>query len=132
MTQSTLTANLHLVHPFTFIIAGGSQCGKTHFTTKIIQNIDGFIKPQLKTVLILYKEMQPGYELMMKADPRVKLFKGLDLEGVQPNTLIIIDDQMSDSMKDKEVQELFTSGVHHKSISVIFLTQNLYCQGKFS
>jgi len=35
-------------------------------------------------------------------------------------------------MKDKEVQELFTSGVHHKSISVIFLTQNLYCQGKFS
>jgi hypothetical protein len=35
-------------------------------------------------------------------------------------------------MKDKDVQELFISGVHHKSISVIFLTQNVYCEGKFS
>jgi len=39
--------------------------------------------------------MQPGYEDMKKLDQRVKLLKGLDLEGVQPNTLIIIDGQMS-------------------------------------
>jgi hypothetical protein len=98
----------------------------------IIEHLNEFIKPQLNAFLIVLKEIQPRYENMMKLDSRVKLLKGKDIEGVQPNTLIIIDDQMSDSMKDKEVQKLFTSGVHHKSISVFFLIKNLYCQGKFS
>jgi hypothetical protein len=46
-------------------------------------------------------------------------------------TLLIIDDQMTDAMKDKNVQELFIRGVHHRNVSVILLNQNLFPQGKF-
>jgi hypothetical protein len=93
--------------------------------------LDELVQPKIDHVIILYKEMQPGYKEMQQLDGRVEEIKGLEIGNIplKQNTLLIIDDQMTDSMKDKEVQELFISGVHHKSISVIFLTQNLYCQG---
>jgi hypothetical protein len=120
-------------HPFTYIIAGGTQCGKTTMVKKIIQNLDTLVHPILNEVRICFKEFQPAYDEMKKSDKRVCFSEGIDLKPTRTqNTLIVIDDQMSDSMKDKEVQELFTSGVHHRSISVIFLSQNLYPQGKYA
>jgi len=129
-----IESRLHLIHPFTHIIAGGTQSGKTFYTQNLIKSMDSLIYPNINNVLICYKEMQPGYQEMKRLDKRVSLLKGMDLSSLplQQNTLLIIDDQMSESMRDKDIQELFTSGVHHRSVSVLFLTQNLFCQGKFA
>lgn len=104
-----------LRHPFTYIVAGGTQCGKTTFVTNIIKYLDKMITPRIDEVIVFYKEFQPGYQLMQSYDSRVKCVEGLQLDLIkQNNTLIIIDDQMTDSLKDKTVQELFTTGVHHR------------------
>jgi len=125
--------NTTFSHPFTYIIAGGTQSGKTTMVKKIVKHLDELISPRIDDILICYKEHQPAYGEMQLADTRVRLKKGLELDiPSNQNSLIIIDDQMSDSLKAKEVQELFTSGVHHRSISVIFLSQNLLPQGKYS
>jgi hypothetical protein len=81
---------------------------------KIVRNLDKLVQPRIDDVLIFFKEYQPAYEEMQSSDSRVRLIKGLALEvQLHQNTLLIIDDQMSDSLKAKDVQELFTSGVHY-------------------
>ena len=44
--------------------------------------------------------------------------------------LIVIDDLMHRVVEDKEMELLFTQGTHHKCVSVILITQNLYPRGK--
>jgi hypothetical protein len=53
------------------------------------------------------------------------------LEGYK-NSLVIIDDLMSECSKDQRVSDLFTRGSHHRGISVMYLTQNLFPPGKQS
>jgi hypothetical protein len=50
-----------------------------------------------------------------------------DFDGSEPS-LIIIDDLMRES--DNRVVDLFTKGCHHRNISVFFITQNLFHQGR--
>ena len=48
------------------------------------------------------------------------------------NSLVILDDLMSQCSNDQRVADLFTCGSHHRGISVLFLTQNLFPPGKLS
>ena len=44
----------------------------------------------------------------------------------------MFDDQMIDASKDKRIVNLFTRGSHHRNLSVIYIEQNLFHQGKGS
>ena len=44
--------------------------------------------------------------------------------------LIILDDLLNDAYP-KDVCDLFTKGSHHRNITVILITQNLFHQGKY-
>ena len=44
----------------------------------------------------------------------------------------MFDDQMIDASKDKRIVSLFTRGSHHRNLSVIYIVQNLFHQGKAS
>jgi hypothetical protein len=44
--------------------------------------------------------------------------------------LIVIDDLIHDVVQNKEMELLFTQGTHHRCVSVILITQNLYPRGK--
>ena len=44
--------------------------------------------------------------------------------------LIVIDDQMIEVEGDSRVVNLFTKGSHHRNLSVIYILQNLFHQGK--
>jgi len=104
-----------LRHPFTYIVAGGTMSGKTTFVCKLIEHLDKMVKPRIDDVIVFYKVYQEGYDVMRSLDSRVRCIEGIDLGVIHArNTLVIIDDQMTDSIKDKTIQELFTSGVHHK------------------
>ena len=46
------------------------------------------------------------------------------------HALICLDDMMHQVLDSKEMELLFTQTCHHKRISVIFITQNLYGRGK--
>ena len=72
---------------------------------------------------------------MMK--PTMEFVKGIpeSLENdsyldVNIRNLIIIDDQMIEAGKDNRIVNLFTKGSHHRNLSVIYIVQNLFHQGK--
>ena len=71
--------------------------------------------------------------------PNIEFVKGIPtaLEqdsyfNVNKRNLIVFDDQMIDASKDKRIVNLFTRGSHHRNLSVIYIVQNLFHQGKGS
>ena len=46
------------------------------------------------------------------------------------NNLLILDDLMEELSADKKASTLFTKDMHHKNVTVIFVVQNLFKQGK--
>ena len=44
--------------------------------------------------------------------------------------LIIFDDLMTEAKCDQRIADLFTKGSHHRNISIVYLTQNVFPQGK--
>ena len=44
--------------------------------------------------------------------------------------LIIFDDLMTKAKCDQRISDLFTKGSHHKNISIVYLTQNVFPQGR--
>lgn len=132
MTEPNL---YQLVHPFTMTVAGITQSGKTQFVKKLLENTPSVISPCPQRVYIFYTEMQEAYSDLQRTLPSLTLVEGLNinLEDFDPtvNNVVVIDDQMADLVGSLAIQKLFTRGVHHRSISVIVLTQNLFPQGKF-
>ena len=122
-----------LQHPFSCIIAGASQSGKTVLVSKLLRSLDLVVSPRIKEIIISYSEDQPIYHELAAGDSRVKLVKGSDFEITSgDHTLVCVDDQMNSCLNDKKIQDLFTKGVHHRSISVLLITQDLYPQEKFA
>ena len=76
---------------------------------------------------------------MLVAMPNTEFVKGIPtaLEQdsyfeVNKRNLFVFDDQMIDAGKDKRIVNLFTRGSHHRNLSVIYIVQNLFHQGKGS
>ena len=76
---------------------------------------------------------------MLVAMPHIEFVKGsptaLEQDSyfdVSKPNLIVFDDQMIDASKDKRIVNLFTRGSHHRNLSVIYIVQNLFHQGKGS
>ena len=74
---------------------------------------------------------------MMKRMPGIEFNQGIpkdidesDYLDVSQRNLIVLDDLMAQSGKDKRIADLFTKGSHHRNLSVIYIVQNVFHQGK--
>ena len=99
----------------------------------MIENRKTLIHPTPIDIIFCYSEYQPAYSQLSK-DKNIRFIKGLEftLDDSSTPRMIVIDDLMTSSSQNREVQELFTRGVHHSNTSVIFLTQNIFNQGKYA
>lgn len=82
-------------------------------------------------VLFYYGEWQNGYSELGK---NIEFKEGLPDDSDYTRDpdkakLLIVDDLMSESSK-KVMVDLFTKKSHHANLSVFFITQNLFHQGK--
>ena len=74
------------------------------------------------------------YSLIHRSvSPRVEFIQGIpsnleddDYFDPRINNLLILDDLFSEAGKDKRMTDLFTEGSHHRSLSVISISQNLF------
>lgn len=120
-------------HPFSMLVAGPSGAGKTHLIKRILES--DIISPRPKKVIWCYAEYQPLYDELKAAGLVDEFVEGLDFEshvdGITP-TLLVIDDLQDETSSDNTVANLFKRGCHHRNLSVMFIVQNLYFQGKKS
>ena len=108
-------------HPFTGIVAGPTGSGKTYFVREFLNRKPVNVK--FDEVIWCYGEWQSLYK-EIKATFHEGLLDTLPTDD-KPR-LLVVDDLMHEA--DKRVVDLFTKGSHHRNISVLFITQNLFHQ----
>ena len=116
-------------HPFTCVVAGPTNCGKTEFVTKFIQHVKqmmiGLLAPQ--RIVWCYGEWQRRFDSI----PNVEFIEGLpqreNFDRTQ-STLLILDDLRNET--NRSVTDLFTKGSRHGDFSVVYIVQNQFNNGK--
>ena len=121
--------------PASLMVTGPSGCGKTVFTTKLLLNNADLFAQAPKSIHYCYGSWQKGYDLLKKGG--VKFHEGIPDSDSLPNWfpqggLLVLDDLMDECGNDKRVLDLFTKHSHHQNITVIYLCQDLFPNGKFA
>lgn len=119
--------------PFTCMIAGPTQCGKTSLLINILKSSRSLISPPPNRIVYCYSREQPAFNTLLELD--IEFHQGLpDLDDFDSklNNLVILDDLMDECEKNKDIQSLFTVDSHHKNISTFLISQNLFSRGKYS
>ena len=129
-------SRFYFKHPTTIVLAGPTQCGKTHFLVKAIR--EQCFKPEPQRIVWVYGEMQSAYgELARDTPVTIEFTKGFTnelYETFDPRVcnLLILDDQMENKAVhkrgDNAVTKFFTQGSHHRNITIVYIVQNLFNQ----
>ena len=97
--------------PANFYISGQSQSGKSYLVRRLLRHLNELFYPVPTKVIYCYGEYQKEFDEL----------HGVDFIEGFPTDLT----QLTQG-------HLFTRGSHHKGVSVIYLTQNLFPPGKLS
>ena len=107
------------------MIYGQTGAGKTEFMLEVIRQ--KLVHPFPENVYYMYKVEQAFMKTWNECESQpIKFIHGLDFNQVDTSvpSLLVIDDLVLDT--DKETAEMFILGSHHYSVSLFFLTQNLF------
>ena len=120
--------------PANFYISGQTQAGKSHFTRHMLRHLEELFYPVPTKIIYCYGECQKKFD---ELPPNVELMEGFpdnvnDMVRGHDHSLVVLDDLMAQCSNDQRVADLFTRGSHHRGISVLYLTQNLFPPGKLS
>ena len=129
--------DLEFKHPFSMLISGSRETGKTHFTKQLILKQKQFISKPIDSIHWFAPSRQHEIIDELKASFENFFFhNGLPKEDITEflqsfpgSKLIVIDDLMEEAGQRKDVKHLFTRG-RHENISVILLSQNDFHQSK--
>lgn len=112
---------------FVVLVLKNQLLGKTTFAVELIRHIQ-----PLKYLMWVNGEKNALPKDIYSFAENVKVSQEIpdSFENVTNNTLIVLDDLMT-SAYTKSICDLFTKGSHHKNISVILITQNIFHQGKY-
>jgi hypothetical protein len=128
-------------HPFSMSVCGPTTCGKTYWVYMFLKSMQEIINMNDKDtkfqgkVMYCFSVEQQLYNDIRKDVENVMFFKGIPkLENIyeffeEKDGIVILDDLMYEIMKNVDMLKLFTQGIHHYNISVIFMSQNVFQQG---
>ena len=122
-------------HPSTITVCGPTQCGKTHFVSRVLE--DRLIHPFPLRIVWVYKDWQSTYDRVQRLFPHTEFKRGYSdglYEAFDPEerNLLVLDDQMDDAGNSDSLSTLYTVGSHHRNLTIIYLVQNQYSKGKSS
>ena len=112
-----------LGHPFTCIVSGPTGSGNSVFTPKLVEHAQEIISPSPERILFCYGE----YQNIFDNYPGVEFHDGLPEVSSfdeKKRTLLVMDDLMT--CTDDRMVDIFTKISHHRNLSVVYLTQNLF------
>ncbi len=100
----------------------------------MLNYLEEMFHPLPTKTIYCYREYQKEFD---EFPSNVELIEGFPSDLSQltkghDNSLIVLDNLMSQCSNDPCVADLFTRGSHHCGISVLYLTQNLFPPGKLS
>ena len=136
--QKTVDLCPALQHPFTCLVSGATQSGKTEWLFKLLTLSSGKIQPPPEQIIYCFSEEQSVEKFRnAKGMANIQFHKGIpilneeneELFSSELRKLIILDDLMQEANSEM-ISTLFTRGSHHRNLSIILVTQNLFYQNK--
>ena len=121
--------------PSSIMVVGPSGCGKTVFTSKLLTSNRHLFQNPPSSVVYCYGAWQEKFKALKRQG--VKFHEGIpelhDLTKWFPGGgVLILDDLMDEGGNDKRVLDLFTKHSHHQNVTVLFLCQDIFPNGKHS
>ena len=121
-------------HPFSMLVVGPTQSGKTHFVEQMLTTpLIEFPTDKEVQVTWFYNHWQPRYKAMKKTFG-IEFEHGLPdwsetLEELNPKIhhILVFDDLMNQAVNSP----MFTQG-RHRNASVILLMQNMFPKGRYN
>ena len=100
----------------------------------MLHYLEELFYPVPTKTIYCYGEYQKEFD---ELPPNVELVEGFpdnlnDMVRGHNHSLVALDDLVSQCSNNQRVADLFTCGLHHRGISVVYLTQNLFPPGKLS
>lgn len=133
----TFKMDVRWKHPFSAIVAGPSNCGKSFFVKNLLDNAQHVLSSMPENILYCYSVWQKLYDEILCKYPFVKFIEGLpetlnDDQLLPSNkvNMVIVDDLMDSACENAEIERAFTKYVHHLNLSILFITQNIFFRGK--
>lgn len=133
-----------MVFPFlpcsSMCVSGQTGSGKTRFVYRLLQHAKQMYSDEPPDkILYCFGIHQPLFDEMEKSIPKITFFQGLpsmqiieEFSADRHHHLIVLDDLMHRVIQDVDMELLFTQGCHHRRLSVIFITQNIFPRGSKS
>ena len=86
-------------------------------------------------ILWVYGEWQGEYDILKTKFPQIEFHRSITeglYETIQASerNLVIVDDHMMEQGGSDRLSNMFTKGAHHRNLTVVFIIQNLFHQGK--
>lgn len=120
-------------HPFNGIVYGASGSGKTEWIHRFLSNLQQMVYPKIESVLYCYGVFDPRiFDLQkykMMSGVNIEVHQGLPSEELiksKPSPLLLVLDDLMIESKSSYLTKLFTRDSHHKGISILFVTQNMF------
>ena len=124
-----------LHHPFSMLVAGPRGAGKSEFVKQLLALKRFIMTDPPERIVWFYGRHQPDlFRSLAQELPCIEFYEGLptNIEGMfdrNKRNICIIDDLMQSSSGNQLVENLFTNG-RHLNLSVVFVSQNLFYNGK--
>lgn len=122
-------------HPSSFLLAGKSGSGKTHFIVQYLRNT----RHKFDAVQICSREKQEEFANLgeILRNPQLSVIHHpagvippslYDSFNPEERNILIIDDLFSEAFASEEIKQIFVSG-RHRNITVFLTSQNIFPAG---
>jgi ABC-type glutathione transport system ATPase component len=135
ITHRDNSEKMNFQHPFSMVVSGPSGSGKTELTKTLL--LYDLVNPPPERIIWCYGPWQSLYDELQRRILWIEFVRGIpdylnsqEYINTGKGNLIVFDDLMSEAKCDQRIAYLFTKGSHHRNISIIYLNQNLFPQGK--
>jgi len=118
--------DFRLKHPFSMLVVGPSMSGKTTLVNSLLQTFNKSSDMSKMNISILWVCREPPTSSVVGIEHCASLSIAMKKITEKLYDVIVIDDLMSELANDVRLSNLFTRDSHHKRISCIVLTQNLF------
>ena len=113
-------------------MSGPSGSGRTSFVRRFLRKLrDLYTETKFAGGIVWFYGEKSAVPSSLPAYIRLNKGEPENFDSVNGKTSPVILDDLLTYIYSKQVCELFTRGCHHRNISVILITQNLFHKGRF-
>ena len=132
---------LKFISPTSLYVCGVSQSGKSEFVRKLLLKADFMFTQKADLIVYCYSEEEASLADLKERLPKLIFHHGLptreDISGWCStdgsfHTIIVIDDMIQKLVDSQDICYLTTALCHHRNLSSIITSQNVYQQGKYA